>query len=344
VKESALVHWLDDNETLPQYRPQRPHVLRIGRGPVLVDNAETHANVGLIARYGARWFASMGPASSPGSTLASVTGAVARQTVLEVALGTPLREILRAAGADTTPRALLLGGYGGAFLDGRHVDVPYDNDSLRPLGASVGAGVIVVLPQNSCGVAETAHIVRWMAHESARQCGPCAFGLPALAEDLMALTTAARSGHDIVERLSVRAGLIEGRGACRHPDGVVRLFARPSRSSPSTSRRTAPDGPVRLRGVLVTPRYRPPRPRWKSWCGMSRRDSSILRVNPILCDGFGHCHDLAPDLVTLDEWGYPIIDQSEIGADDEARQRSATLAVRGCPRQALWLERVSAKP
>ncbi len=223
-EESALVHWLDDNETLPQYRPQRPSILRIGRAPVLVDNAETHAHVGLITRWGAEWFRSIGTAQSPGSMVVSVSGAVTRPVVLEIALGTPLAEVLAAARADTDPQAVLLGGYGGSFLSAEHLSTPMANEVLRPLGASVGAGVIVVIPRAACGITETHNIVRWMAHESARQCGPCAFGLPALAEDLAQLVTGGRDAAAALTRMSERSDVIEGRGGCRHPDGVVRLL------------------------------------------------------------------------------------------------------------------------
>lgn len=222
-EESALVHWLDDNESLPQYRPGRPHVLRVGHSPVLLDNAETCANVGLIARFGADWFRALGTANSPGSTLVSVSGAVERPQVIEVALGTPLRAVLRGANADADPQALLLGGYGGTWLDAAHIDAPYANEALAPLGASVGAGVIVVLPRTACGLLETQRVVRWMANESARQCGPCAFGLPALADDLSHVVAHGRDAAAAHDRLVERCAVIDGRGACRHPDGVVRF-------------------------------------------------------------------------------------------------------------------------
>lgn len=74
--------------------------------------------------------------------------------------------------------------------------------------------------------------------------------------------------------------------------------------------------------------------------GVKRRhDRLVLRVDPVLCDGYGHCAELAPDLVTLDEWGYPIIDVSVVPAQRAEALRSARLAVRGCPRHALRLER-----
>jgi NADH:ubiquinone oxidoreductase subunit F (NADH-binding) len=220
-EESALVHWLNDHETLPQYRPTKPHILRIGRSPVLVDNAETHAHVALIARYGADWFKSVGTSTRPGTMIVSLTGAVPSPRVLEVACGTPLRTILNAVGADA-PAAFLLGGYGGTWVSGTAIDTGFDDESLRPFGGTTGPGIVVALPHAACGVAETARIVAFMARESARQCGPCAFGLPAMADDL-ALLVAGRDAGDALARLTSRASVIEGRGACRHPDGVVRL-------------------------------------------------------------------------------------------------------------------------
>jgi ferredoxin len=75
---------------------------------------------------------------------------------------------------------------------------------------------------------------------------------------------------------------------------------------------------------------------------MSRKgDHFVLRVDPILCDGFGHCHELAPELVQVDEWGYPIIQARPSATSELALLKSARLAVRGCPRQALRIERVT---
>jgi ferredoxin len=75
---------------------------------------------------------------------------------------------------------------------------------------------------------------------------------------------------------------------------------------------------------------------------MTRRpDHFVLKVNPILCDGFGHCHELAPELVRMDEWGYPILRVDSTSMNERGTYESARLAVRGCPRQALRIERVS---
>jgi ferredoxin len=76
--------------------------------------------------------------------------------------------------------------------------------------------------------------------------------------------------------------------------------------------------------------------------GVIRRgDSFVLKVNPILCDGFGHCHELAPELVQMDEWGYPIIQREPTPLGNARALQSARYAVRGCPRQALSIERIA---
>jgi NADH:ubiquinone oxidoreductase subunit F (NADH-binding) len=265
-EESALTHWLSEHEALPLYRAVRPTVLTVRQRSVLVQNAETCANVGLIAREGAEWFRDVGTELNPGSTLVTVSGAVERPTVLEVALGTPLRHVLDAGLAETNLRAVLLGGYGGSWIDGSLLDTPYANATLSPHGASVGAGVIVALGEDGCGIAETARIVAWMATESAHQCGPCAFGLPSLASDLASLANGASGASAALERLEARCETIAGRGACHHPDGVVRLVrsalevfrndakshanAQPCSGAASNRRYARLPGSVRARSLL----------------------------------------------------------------------------------------------
>jgi len=221
-EESALAGWLESRRALPSMRTNKSVPVTIGRRPALVHNAETLCQVALIARHGPEWFREMGTDETPGSTLVTVTGAVRQPGVLEVELGTPLVDILARAGLEAELSAVLLGGYGGAWLDPSRVSTPYAPGPLAAAGATQGVGVVIALPTTACGVAETARIVRYMAGESAGQCGPCVFGLPAIAGDLEALW-AGRTGPDVLERIATRAGAIDGRGACRHPDGVARV-------------------------------------------------------------------------------------------------------------------------
>jgi NADH:ubiquinone oxidoreductase subunit F (NADH-binding) len=148
----------------------------------------------------------------------TVLGAVRHPGVTEVELGTPIRDVLqRFGGLTALPNALLLGGYFGTWARAHDVlDLPLTNAALKPLGAALGARTIAVLPQGACGLAESARVARYLAGESAGQCGPCVFGLPAIADALERLD---------VERLRRLAPQVSGRGACAHPNGATRFVA-----------------------------------------------------------------------------------------------------------------------
>ncbi len=221
-EESALVGWLQTRRALPFLRTDKSVPLEVGRRPALVHNAETLSQVALIARHGPQWFRRVGTADAPGTTLVTVTGAVRSPGVLEVELGTPIADLLARAGVVADLSAVLVGGYGGAWLDASQVATPYAPGPLAAAGATHGVGIVIALPAASCGITETARIARYMAGESAGQCGPCIFGLPAIAGDLEQLVTG-RADPEILGRIASRAATVDGRGACRHPDGVVRL-------------------------------------------------------------------------------------------------------------------------
>jgi NADH:ubiquinone oxidoreductase subunit F (NADH-binding) len=237
-EESALVHQLNGGPALPTFTPPRPYERGVGGRPTLVQNVETLAHVALIARHGPGWFRALGTETEPGSALVTLSGAVARPGVREIALGTSLETLVGHGGGDlASARAVLLGGYFGTFVPGAAArGLRLDAAHLRPLGASLGAGVVAVLPSDACVVAETARLVSWLAQQSARQCGPCLYGLAAIADLLRALVDgraararqqAHRRGRAVAEDplacLRRWSGDVAGRGACRHPDGVVRL-------------------------------------------------------------------------------------------------------------------------
>jgi NADH:ubiquinone oxidoreductase subunit F (NADH-binding) len=139
---------------------------------------------------------------------------------VETEIGTPLRTLL-SSGAET--KAWLVGGYHGTWLPlPQAVGVTLDNDTLKRFGAQVGAGVLVALPADRCGLTEAARVTGYLAAESAGQCGPCLNGLPRIAAGLAEL---AGPGHRRQTRADVErwAGLVTGRGACNHPDGTVRF-------------------------------------------------------------------------------------------------------------------------
>jgi NADH:ubiquinone oxidoreductase subunit F (NADH-binding) len=221
-EESALVHWLARGLAAPTFRPSKGVPLRIGSRTALVHNAETLAHIALIARFGADHFRSRGLPEEPGTTLVTISGSVLQPGVIEVDRGTPLIDIVERAAPTTPPQAVLVGGYGGTWVGREALTTPYASLWLRAIGANAGVGVAVVLGAGDCGVTETARIAAYMAGQSSGQCGPCAMGLPAVADDLARLARG-RADPELQTRLRRRLGQIEGRGACRHPDGVVAM-------------------------------------------------------------------------------------------------------------------------
>jgi NADH:ubiquinone oxidoreductase subunit F (NADH-binding) len=200
--------------------------VRVGGQATLVNNVETLAHMALIARYGPEWFGAVGTPEAPGSALVTISGAVGRPGVYEIALGRPAGELIELAGGPAEPlQALLAGGYFGGWLSlPAAAAVPVSAPGLRSAGASFGAGVLVALPAACCGLAETARVLRYLAGQSARQCGPCTFGLPAIADALAHLAWQGRDER-AAEWLRHLLPLVDKRGACHFPDGAVALVA-----------------------------------------------------------------------------------------------------------------------
>ena len=225
-EESALAHFVGEGIALPVTVPPRVFESGVRRRPTFLSNAETFAHLAMIARHGADWFHSVGDTALPGTTLITVSGAVGSPGVVEVPTGTTIRQILGMAGGTTGAiTAAVTGGYGGAWVSASAaIDLPWTPTGLSPAGGVPGAGVLAVISSDSCGLVETARVVRWMAGQSAGQCGPCRFGLAAVASDFDLLAATRMKGSSL-RLLQQRLGIIPGRGACRHPDGVARFAA-----------------------------------------------------------------------------------------------------------------------
>jgi NADH:ubiquinone oxidoreductase subunit F (NADH-binding) len=223
-EQSSIVQYLNGGPAKPTFSPPRPGESGVLGRPTLVNNVETLAHVALIARHGDRWFRGAGLSSAPGSMLVTVSGAVERPGVYEIELGTGAGEVIMLAGGPTEDlQALLTGGYFGAWLPAPVAwPVRMTQASLRTVGGALGAGVVIALPESSCGLAETARVIRYLAEQGAGQCGPCLMGLPALAAAVAGLAFQGGRG-DALSAIAALIPLIEGRGACRHPDGATQL-------------------------------------------------------------------------------------------------------------------------
>lgn len=224
-ESTSVVSFINRAIAKPTFN-QRNWQAGVAGRPTLVQNAETLAHLALVVYLGPAKFRRAGSRQSPGSQLATLTGGVRTPgKVIEIVHPMPLGQILKdeMIGCDP-PQALLLGGYGGSFAEGlRALEFEYSREALASHGLSLGCGLIGVLPRGICGLSETARLMRYLAFESAGQCGPCLYGLDGLAsimEDLVEFRIPRRTIRTIEARFSV----VEGRGACAHPDAAVALM------------------------------------------------------------------------------------------------------------------------
>jgi len=225
-QETAVVSALNGSRAVPAFAGLQPIRARgVGGQPTLVQNVETLAHVALIARFGARWFRALGTAEFPGTMLLTVTGRYERPMVVEAPLGGPIRDVLQlSSGAKDEYLGALLGGYGGAWVSmSTLLDLELSETSARQHQATLGAGVVVLLPRSVCPLTEVARVTRYLDRQGGGQCGPCVHGLAALADHVEALAFHPKFLRGRVDQILEVCNLVEGRGACRHPDGAARL-------------------------------------------------------------------------------------------------------------------------
>ena len=216
-EETALAEFVEGRPAKPTFGPKP-----FERG-ILVQNVETVANISLLARFGPHWFREVGTADEPGSALVTLSGAVETSGVYEVALGTTVDDLFRQCGGlSESLQAVLVGGYFGSWLRAAELPGLRLLDADLPHRVSLGARALIALPEQACGVVELARVARYLARESAGQCGPCVHGLAAISDALVHLARRERSDR---LRLGRWIDQVRGRGACRHPDGAARFVA-----------------------------------------------------------------------------------------------------------------------
>jgi NADH:ubiquinone oxidoreductase subunit F (NADH-binding) len=216
-QETALVRWINGGDAEPVFGV-RPFQKGVDGRATLVDNVETLAHLGLIARFGADWYRQVGPEEEPGSMLVTVTGGVDRPGVYEVPIGGSLSGLLDHAGVGPL-QAVLLGGYFGTWVAAdRLAGLSYCTAGLAPLSARPGCGVVVAVPVDACAWAEVAAVAGWYSAHSAGQCGPCVFGLSDIAGAVRGLLDGERGAEAAAPRWTA---MVRGRGACQFPDGAA---------------------------------------------------------------------------------------------------------------------------
>ncbi|MDT4975591.1 MAG: hypothetical protein QOG98_1349 [Pseudonocardiales bacterium] len=214
-ESSAIVQALSGGPALPQFRLASAATSGVNGLPTLVQNVETLARVALSAHS---------PEAFATSTLVTVA-VPGRRVVLELDRATQLGDAIGSVLGSTPLQAILIGGYGGSWAPWVDVsDVMLAESDMRDRGLSLGAGILVPLGAGQCGLEQTASIISYLADSSARQCGPCVFGLRGVA-DLVRDLAEKSSGRRDLPRLQRFLAEINGRGGCHHPDGAVRMVA-----------------------------------------------------------------------------------------------------------------------
>jgi NADH:ubiquinone oxidoreductase subunit F (NADH-binding) len=213
---SAVIELIAGRTNLPVTSWQPTAVAGIRGRPTVLSNAESFAQLAALAIDPDRYFA-LGSAAEPGTRLLTLVVPGTEHLVAEVEHGTPWTDVLP---AELVGRPALIGGYHGTWAAaGMLPRLTVSGPDLRAAGLALGAGVVVTLGAEECPLELTSAILDYLAQQSAQRCGPCINGLPAIAAAWRALV----AGEPAGDRVRELCGLVEGRGACAHPDGVIRL-------------------------------------------------------------------------------------------------------------------------
>jgi len=184
-EETALLAALGGDRGMPVIRPPHPATRGLWGVPTLVQNAETLAHVAWILAHSPDAFASMGREGNRGTKLVTMLGKVGQPGVVEVALGTPLGELVPLAGGATgTVKALFVGGPGAGAVGAAELDTPYDYDSLAGVGAHIGSGTVLVTDADTCMVDTARFFLDFSAREACGKAVPCRIGTRRLVEAL----------------------------------------------------------------------------------------------------------------------------------------------------------------
>ncbi|SEF46416.1 NADH:ubiquinone oxidoreductase, NADH-binding subunit (chain F) [Thermomonospora echinospora] len=286
-QSGAVVRAINGRTPVPPGRRERAAGIGVDGRPTLVSNAETYAQLAVLASLGPDLYATAGTPDEPGTTLLTVGGT----TVVEVPFGTRLAEVLDHCEA-AAGQGVLVGGYHGRWLDPAAASrAVLSRAGMEAVGGTLGAGIVLPLTPGTCALGEVRRIAAYLAGQSAGQCGPCRLGLPDVVRALDDLADGS-GGPDAVRRA---AGVGRGRGACFHPDGTARfvLSALEAFADEIGAHRRGGSCGMPVYGVLPLP--------------VPSGEEARLAVDWTRCDGHGLCGHLLPELVRLDRYGYPVL-------------------------------------
>ncbi|MDK2810041.1 MAG: NADH-quinone oxidoreductase subunit [Petroclostridium sp.] len=185
---SALTASIEGERGMPRVKPPRTVEAGLWGKPTVLNNVETFANVPQIIINGSEWYKSIGPEKSPGTKAFAITGNVNNTGLIEVPMGTTLREVIFEIGGGIKNnkkfKAVQIGGPSGGCLTEEHLDLPLDFDSLKKVGAMIGSGGLVVMDEDTCMVEVARFFMNFTQNESCGKCVPCREGTKRMLEIL----------------------------------------------------------------------------------------------------------------------------------------------------------------
>ena len=213
---SALTASIEGKRGMPRVKPPRTVEHGLFEKPTNLNNVETYANVPMIIENGAAWYRSIGPQNSPGTKAFALTGNINNTGLIEVPMGTTLREVIFDIGGGIRGgefKAVQIGGPSGGCLTKKHLDIPLDFDSLQKVGAMIGSGGLVVMDDKTCMVEVARFFMNFTQNESCGKCVPCREGTKRMLEILERIVAGQGRDGDI-ELLEELAETISNTALC----------------------------------------------------------------------------------------------------------------------------------
>jgi len=216
-EETALIASIEGRRGSPRPRPPYPSSRGVFEKPTLISNVETWANIRHIILNGAEWFRSFGTEESPGTKVFALSGNVCNTGLVEVPMGTTLREVVFDIGGGVPDgkalKAVQTGGPSGGCIPAEHIDTPIDYESLKELGTIMGSGGIIAMDEDSCMVNIAKYFLDFSCDESCGKCVPCRIGLRQMLAILERITSGKGHSED-VDRLRELATTIKATSLC----------------------------------------------------------------------------------------------------------------------------------
>ena len=216
-EETALINSIEGKRGMPRPRPPFPAVKGIWNKPTLLNNVETYANIPKIILNGADWYSSIGTERSKGTKVFALGGKVENVGLIEIPMGTTLREIIFEIGGGISNgkkfKAVQTGGPSGGCITADYLDTPIDYDSLIALGSMMGSGGMIVMDEDNCMVDIAKFFLEFTVEESCGKCPPCRIGTKRMLEILEKITEGKGEPKDL-EKLEKLAKTIKASALC----------------------------------------------------------------------------------------------------------------------------------